>query len=435
MTTDQEHSDLSRRELLIRGAGIAGTAGAVTLLGQSGIARAASAIAGSTLPPPHKSGIEHVVVLMMENRSFDHFLGWLPGADGIQSGLQYFDRDGVAHSTAHLTEFQGCGHPDPDHSIEGGYQQWNHGACDGFLKGRNDDYSIGYYTADDLPFYGPAAQYWTVCDHYHAALMAETYPNRFYMHAAQTDRLHNGQGSFPATMPAIWDRLADAGISHSYYYSDVPFTALWGSKYLPISHKFDTFLSDCANGTLPSVSFIDPKFIDEGSGTSGDDHPHADIRVGQYFLNQAYEAITTSPNWEKTVFIINYDEWGGFFEHVPPPMARDTNPFCRLRGFRVPAFVISPLARRQHVAKRTYDHTSILKMIEWRWGLKHLTLRDRTARNIAETLDFTSPPNLEAPSWDVPPAVGEPCPEIDPSEFADWMGVRDHAVRAGFHLA
>ena len=428
---DDQTPDLTRRDLLRRGAGLAGAAGAATLLRATGTARA-DVLRAPALPHPNNSGIEHIVVLMMENRSFDHFLGWVPRADGKQAGLQYADTDGVMHSTAHLTEFQGCGRVDPDHSYDGGRIELNGGTCDGWLLGRNDEFSIGYYEAADLAFYGHAAPYWTICDRYFAAIMAETYPNRFYMHAAQTDRLHNNDGVNPTTLPTIWDSLRKAGVSHRYYYTDAPFTALWGTKYLKMSHGLFDFLEDCAKGKLPAVSFLDPKFIDESSGTSGDDHPHADIRVGQGFVNLAYEALTSSPQWKNTVFVINYDEWGGFFDHVPPGNARDKDPLCRLRGFRVPAFVISPLARRHHVAHHTYDHTSILKMIEWRFGLAPLTLRDKHARNIAEVLDFDHKPNRDAPQWDVPQVKGTACPDIDQSEFADWRALRDMADRSGF---
>ncbi|MDQ1465926.1 MAG: phospholipase [Actinomycetota bacterium] len=421
---------LTRRDLLIRGAGLAGVAGAASVLGNSNLARAATRLAPAAMPPPTSSGVDHVVVLMMENRSFDHYFGWVPGADGRQAGLVYSDAAGTAHETYHLTDFQGCGHPDPDHSWEGGRIEYANGACDGWLKGTNDEYSIGYYTADDLPFSGAAAPYWTVCDHYFSAIMAETYPNRFYLHSAQTDRLHNSYDI--STLPTIWDRLAAAGLDGRYYYSDAPFTALWGPKYAPISHPFDSFLADCAAGSLPSVAYVDPRFLDEGSGTSGDDHPHADIRVGQSFLNQVYQAVTTGPEWSRTVLVITYDEWGGFFDHVRPASAPDANPACRLRGFRVPTLVISPRARRHHVAHATYDHTSILKMIEWRWKLAPLTVRDAHARNLAEVLDFSKPANLTAPSWDVPAAVGSPCSATDPAEFADWQAVASHARRAGF---
>jgi phospholipase C len=128
-----------------------------------------------------------------------------------------------------------------------------------------------------------------------------------------------------------------------------------------------------------TVSYLDPRFEDEGSGTSGDDHPHADIRVGQSFVNQVYEAITAGPAWGSTVFVITYDEWGGFFDHVLPTVAPDATPSNGLRGFRVPALVISPRARRNTVAHNVYDHTSALKMIEWRWNLPALTPRDGAA--------------------------------------------------------
>src|SRR5688572_235777 len=120
--------------------------------------------AAPTLPSPKSSGIDHIVVVMMENRSFDHMLGWVPGADGRQAGLTYTDADGIPHDTYPLApDFQGCGHPDPDHSYEGGRIQFNHGACDGWLRsGENDEYAIGYYTEADLPFFAGAARDWTV---------------------------------------------------------------------------------------------------------------------------------------------------------------------------------------------------------------------------------------------------------------------------------
>src|SRR6186713_1539716 len=120
------------------------------------------------LPEPDASGIEHVIVLMMENRSFDHMLGWLDGADGEQRGLTYFDASGTPHRTYRLApDYQGCGHPDPDHSYEGGRIEYNDGACDGWLRaGNNDEYAIGFYVKKDLPFFGDTAAQWTVCDRY-----------------------------------------------------------------------------------------------------------------------------------------------------------------------------------------------------------------------------------------------------------------------------
>src|SRR5258708_12847600 len=170
---------------------------------------------------------------MMENRSFDHYLGWLPGANGKQGGLTYLDRYGVPHDTYHLQDTQGCGHPDPDHSFEGGRVEYNNGGCDGWLRaGQNDVFSIGYYLQQDLAFYGNAAPYWTVCDHYFSAIMAETYPNRFYHHAAQTHRIHNS--TTISTLPTIWDRSAPAGLNAPYYFYNPPPTPLPGPPHQSI---------------------------------------------------------------------------------------------------------------------------------------------------------------------------------------------------------
>jgi phospholipase C len=401
-----------------------------------GWAREALATTPTPLPPPGASGIDHIVVVMMENRSFDHFLGWLPGAEGRQSGLTFTNKAGRRRNTHHLTEVQGCGHPDPDHSYDGGRVQLNGGKCDGWLRsGDNDEFAIGYYRAGDLPFYGNAAPHWTVCDHYFAAIMAETYPNRFYLHAAQTDRFHNSEGPTTSTLPTIWDRLAAKNVSRRYYFSDAPFTALWGTKYIPISEPIGGFFDACAAGRLPSVSYVDPRFLDEGSGTSGDDHPHADIRAGQHFLASIYDAITSSPSWSRTLLVITYDEWGGFFDHVTPPLAHDANPKARQRGFRVPCLVIGPRARRYHVAHATYDHTSILKLIEWRFGLAPLTVRDKYARNLAEVLDFRSPPDLTAPRWSVPPALPLPCVSAAGADYEEWKALVNRAVADGWRLA
>ncbi len=158
------------------------------------------------------------------------------------------------------------------------------------------------------------------------------------------------------------------------------------------------------------MSYVEPPlFLEAVDGLSKDDHPHGDIRNGEATMNGIYRAVTRSPAWPRTVLVITFDEWGGFFDHVPPAVAPDANPAVTgLRGFRVPALVVSPYAQRSAVAKGTYDHTSILKMIEWRFGLAPLTPRDAAARNLAEVLDFGAP-NLNAPQWTVNPVFALPC--------------------------
>ena len=380
--------------------------------------------ASAALPDPQSSGIEHVVVLTMENRSFDHYLGWVKGADGRQAGLRYTDGAGESHRTYKLApDYQGCGHPDPDHSYDGGRIQYNNGACDGWLRtGALDLYPIGYYNEGDLAFFSGAVSDWTVCDQYFSSIMAPTFPNRFYSHAAQTDRITN---SFEiSALPTIWDLLADAGLEGRYYFSDVPFLALWGAKYLPIARPFATFLADCAAGTLPHVAYVEPRFVGEELGLSNDDHPHADIRNGQAFIDQIYRAVVTGPAWRNTVLVITYDEWGGFFDHVPPPAgpipAADAaaGNADGLLGFRVPTMIVSPFAPRKSVAHTTFDHTSILKMIEWRWGLPNLTVRDAAAANLAEALDFRAP-TRKISDYNVPSGnIATACLPAGPDKWA-----------------
>ena len=428
---------VSRRRFLQR-AGAMG--GVLTFGGLGSIQRAFSQDA--LLPSPDLSGIDHIVVLMMENRSFDHMLGWLDGADGRQRGLRYLDAAGVPHRTYHLApDFQGCGHPDPDHSYEGGRIEYNGGACDGWLRaGDNDEYAIGFYTKQDLEFFAGAAPRWTVCDHYFSAIMAGTFANRIYQHAAQTDRLAN---TFElSTLPTIWDRLAAAGLEGRYYFSDLPFLALWGSKYVPIARPIGDFFADAAAGTLPQVSFVEPRFLGEEIGLSNDDHPFADLRNGQVFMNRVYSAVTTSPAWANTLLVINYDEWGGFFDHVAPtaapipPADQLAGNLDGLRGFRTPCLVISPYARREHVATHELDHTSILKMIEWRWSLEPLTVRDATANNLAEVLQFSAP-DFRAKQLAVPPGpFGSLCvPGLPDVTDEEWLPLLQMAADFGWPVA
>ncbi len=205
-------------------------------------------------------------------------------------------------------------------------------------------------------------------------------------------------------------RLATAGVSHRYYYNDLPFLWLWGLKYAAISHPYAAFLADAASGRLPAVSYVDPPlFLEEVDGLARDDHPRGDIRNGEATMNAVYRAVTRSPAWPRTVLVSTFDDWGGLFDHVPPTTAPDPDPAVSgLRGFRVPTLIVSPYAQRNTVAHATYDHTSILRLIEWRYGLAPLTARDAAARNLAELLDFAAP-NLDAPQWTADPVPALPC--------------------------
>jgi phospholipase C len=392
---------LSRRQFLA-GAGI--SAAGLATAGWGSIAEAAIGATQQSrvLPDPKASGIDHIVVLCMENRSFDHFLGWVPKANGKQRGLTYLDDDNQPHSTHHLTEWQGCGFNDPDHSYEGGRIQLNGGRCDGFRKGDNDDFALGYYTRADLPTTSALVDNFTIFDGWFCGILGPTYPNRFYTHSAATDRISNSFTT--STLPTIWDSLSAAGVSANYYFSDLPFIGLYGERMLPFCRRIEHFYADAAAGTLPAYSYLDPYFLGEEQGGSNDDHPHADIRRGQAFVSEVVRAVTQSPLWANTVLLITYDEWGGFFDHVRPPRLPDA--FVRTAteehntaGFRVPTYVVSPFAAKGRVAHGQFDHSSILKLAEWRFGLAPLNPRDRAASNPATALDF-SRPNLTPP--DIP---------------------------------
>jgi phospholipase C len=422
----------------------------------------------ASLPTPEDSGIEHIVAVMMENRSFDHFLGWLPNAEGMQAGLTYLDSAGVSHATHALApDFQGCSHPDPDHSYEGGRVQYDGGTMDGFLRsGKNDDYVIGYYVEADRPLFNALARNYTTLDHSFCSILGPTFPNRLFLHAAQTDRLFNLLPNPPeipfATLPTIWDSLLAAGVSARYYWSNIPFLLLWGNKYFlnGITTPFPnigSFVNDAQNGTLPAVSFVDPAFTGfSAPGTTNDDHPPADIRAGDAFLADIFQAVTTG-SWSNTVLIVTYDEWGGFFDHVVPPRAAAANGTSdidqyqvngkTLLGFRVPTIVASPFSRGEpddpKVKGMTFDHTSILKLIEWRFGLEPLTARDAShdIQNLARALNFHTP-NAGVPNLPHPTAPAQtPCIQPDPpppSNLADstnpWPSVRNSGLLQGWHI-
>lgn len=369
---------------------------------------------------PPDSGIEHVVVVVMENRSFDHFLGWLARAEGIPGGLSYADPSGTVHAVYPLDgDYTGCGHNIPNNSYGApNLTAYDNGRMDGFLRvAGNDIYSIGYYGAAELPFMSAFAQAYTTCDHWFAPILAETFANRMFLWAAQTDRLSNTLSL--SQLPTIFDTLSKARISHRYYFGNIPFLALWGLKYLTVSADFDDFLSDAASGDLPAVSFVDPKFTALDDGLGNDDHPHSDIRNGEAFLSQVFHAVTRGPKWPNTVMIVIFDEWGGFFDHVPPPRVvapndLDTNRVngAALLGFRIPAVIASPFTRgNNQVDSTVYDHTAILKLIEWRWGLSPLTLRDASPAigNPVAKFNFSSP-DTSVPSLPTPGSVtGLPC--------------------------
>lgn len=377
--------------------------------------------------PASESPIDHVVVVMMENRSFDHYLGWLSTDEGYwERGRSHygagFTVDAAPHQTyldpdgnptptfsmgggTSVAGFRGCGFEDPAHGWRSGRGQRDHGFLS--VESENDLFALGYVEAGDLPFHARMVRRFTTFDRYHCSVLASTQPNRRYLHSAQSGGYKNNYIpilELGHQWETIWDRLRAAGVSVGSFSSDLPSLAFWGPRMAPILFPIDHYFERCAAGALPSVTFLDPPYL---PWWQADDHPLADPIAGQRFLRDTFRAFVESPHWERGVFIITYDEWGGFFDHVTPPVLpdllasdNDDENFGQT-GFRVPTLLASPYAKPGYVDHRTYDHTSILRFIEWRflgappegpggsgWWL---TPRDRAANNIGASLGATDP--------------------------------------------
>ncbi|HEX6393086.1 MAG TPA: alkaline phosphatase family protein [Acidimicrobiales bacterium] len=400
--------------------------------------------------PPAEAPIDTIVILMMENRSFDHYFGWLPldeaymeagrsrygtGFSVAGNNLQsYVAPDGKTYRTYHLGPQQplddparGCGHPDPGHGWYEGRVQRDQG----FLAHNtgNDIFAIGYFQATDLPVYTALVRAFTTFDHYHAAIMSSTYPNRLYLLSAQTDGLKDPPLPIQQLgfhWPCIMDRLTTAGVSWRNYAQDLPTAAFFGTRQLPNVRPLGAFLDDAAAATLPQVSFVDPGFM---SGYRTDDHPLGDHRVAQAFVGTIFSAFHASPQWRRGAMFVTYDEWGGFFDHVPPPSVYDDRAstvdaenFGQL-GFRVPMLLLSPYARPGFVDHRLYEHTSVLRFLEWRFlgappegpgtadGRSRwwLTGRDRYANNIGASMVATPDTDARLDPASIIPDVSAAC--------------------------
>ncbi len=393
---------------------------------------AAGALPVATLPAgsPHGSQIplETIVVLMQENRSFDHYFGRLHAqgkhaSEAVPKGTSNPDPQGGAPiGTFHQTRY--CEVADLDHSWNGTHREWNGGAMDGFTaanvtpadpSGRR---TMGYYDRRDLPFYYALYRKFATADRFFCSVLSQTFPNRFYLLTGTSfGHIRNDFPSGPTefAQTSIFHRLDDAGVTWKIYQSQFPFGDLFAyvrntrqANVVPIAQYF----TDAAAGALPQVAFVDPIFA--GAPTvENDEHPPANVQVGQRFAASVVKALLKSPQWRAAAFFLVYDEHGGFFDHVPPPPAcvpdgvppileagDEPGAFDRY-GIRVPLVVVSPWARRRFVSHTVYDHTSILRFIETRFDLPALTARDANADPMLELFDFQHarfrrPPRLPA---------------------------------------
>jgi len=364
--------------------------------------------------------IEHIVVLMLENHSFDNVLGMLGRGDGFTLDAQGNPRatnpfrGQVLHAFHMPTPCQLVNAP--SNSWNAGHLAYDGGSCLGFADGASGPVSMGNFEATDLPFTYGLARTFPINDRYFCSVMAQTFPNRRFLISGTALGLVDD--SLPSALPprgVIFQELSKHGISWRDYHATLPTLA----TYLPLANDpslrarlagVDQFFTDARQGTLPAFSLIDPDF-DQDS----EENPQ-DIQYGEVFLAQVVDALMASPLWGRVLFIWNYDEHGGYFDHVPPPQAvtpdgvapditvpPDQPGGYNRYGFRVPMGLVSPYAKPDYVSHVVSDHASVLRLVETKWNLPALTRRDANASNLLDMIHLNSPPAfLEPPTLPAP---------------------------------
>ena len=384
----------------------------------------------TTLPPgtPHGAEIpiNHIVVLMQENRSYDHYLGQLrkQGVERQPKDASNPDPTGGAPIRA-FHEKGYCAVADPSHSWNGTHRSWNDGAMDGFTTANVDPAdptgrrSMGYYQNGDLNYYYRLYKLFATGDRYFCSMLGPTFPNRFFLVAGTS--FGHIRNDIPSTLtefsqPTIFNQLDDAGVSWKIYFAQITENFVFAyvrnqpeGKVVPIAEYF----ADAAAGTLPQVSFVEPVYI-AGVNVQSDEHPPANVQVGQDFAAGVINALLASPQWSDSALFFTYDEHGGFYDHVPPPPAcvpdgiapvlqpSDVVAVFDRYGIRVPMVVVSPYARKKFVSHTVYDHTSILRFIQTRFDVPALTARDANADPMLELFDFAAPPFTRPPKLPSP---------------------------------
>ena len=350
---------------------------------------------GGLTPEELLANVDTIVVVMMENRSFDHYFGaatfredWsINGLTGDETNPRL---DGTPVQVFNLDNLTP---EDPPHSWGSVHEQWNAGAMDGFVREHemshpgSYDEVMGYHVRGQLPVLYALADNYVVCDNWFSSVLGPTWPNRFYMHCATSGGL---QSNLPNPgLPSIWNVLGDAGVSGLNYFSDVPWA--WGAFTNPLlsyTQTIGNFFDAAAAGTLPSFVIVDPNFgLLPGGEGGNDDHPSHDITLGQIFLGSVYQALAQSPQWESCLLIITYDEHGGFYDHAPPPEFVDSNPAFAQLGIRVPSVVVGPHVRQGCVDNTLYDHVSPLATATRRFGLAWINDRAEQTADVSNAID------------------------------------------------
>jgi phospholipase C len=468
----------SRRSVLRAGIGGASAMGLAGALRNGAAApaiparRGPGAIPFPTAPVGHYTGalpFDHLVLVMQENHSFDNYLGMLPvSGQPLADGFR-FNRAGEPINWNPVgNERMYAYHQSGDIGAQDtGSQSWNDthlqingGAMDGFAG--TGPGSMGYYTADDLPFYYSLANTFTLANRWFCSAPAQTYPNRRFLMAGTASGIVSTDISNIDVYPAngtIWDLLSTYGISWKNYFSDAPTSAIILDTIFRHPANLTSiaeFFVDAAAGALPAISLVDcnmgavqgevPSVVGElpqpvptfaatpdlaiETTCQSEENPE-DVQLGEQFVASVVNAVVAGPAWPRTLLVWLYDEHGGYYDHVPPPAAvapdaiapgigpTDQPGTYGMYGPRVPVVVVSPYARPHAVTNVVHDHTSVLATIERQWNLPALTSRDANAATLADFLNpsvvaFPEPPELAAPANPLPGLVqgyhGQPVP-------------------------
>ncbi len=353
--------------------------------------------------------IEHFVVIMQENHTFDNYFGTYPGADGIPADAKMpVDPNNPDAGFVLPWHIGNATVTDLSHSLSTFRDQYNNGKMDGFvyaLNKRNQDgrLAMGYYDDRDLPYYWNLADHYVLFDKFFSSAKDGSFSNHMYAVAGIPAEMKSSEelANFLADKPTIFDRLQEAGISWRVYVQNydpsITFRnlGLSGNRasqviWVPLLNftrfldnpelskhivDLDQYYIDLKNDTLPAVSYIVP------SGAS--EHPPGNLETGQRFVKTLIQELMRSTSWDSSAFLLVYDDWGGWYDHVAPPQV-DKFGF----GPRVPGILVSPYAKEGYIDSTILDFTSILKFIEINWRLEPLSIRDSKANNFLTAFDF-----------------------------------------------
>ena len=366
--------------------------------------------------------IEHVIVLMLENRSYDHMLGYLPNGHGltgdefnrvdpsnpastqvrVNNTSDYITAVDPAHDFVSVEKqlFGETGHVVNPALMNGFVASYTEKAMGDIETGRK---IMECFDPDKIPALTTLAREFCVCDHWFSAVPGPTWLNRFFAHSATCDGMIVDTVKHKYNMKTIYDTLGKNGFSWNIYYGDIPQSLVLQHHWKTLDHfkRFHKFYTDLEKGELATYTFIEPRFLNFHEWKANDQHPPHDVRLGEYLIAEVYDTLRNSPFWEKSLLVVLYDEHGGFFDHVPPPgvvpspdKKRSKNPpfdFTRL-GVRVPAILVSPFVEKGQVDSTIYEHSSLPATIKTLFNLPEgLTARDKAANTFEKNLSRSAP--------------------------------------------